>query len=374
MFKLTVKDVPVEGFWSITVYTPQRQPYANALGRYAINTPMVPSLLRDADGRALGQLAQGKGGHIFKFTSNGIGHRRQLRQAIAIVASKQPIPVSEARQTDVLNFIAGRLKVVLMEEYKLPFDTVDAVLERPHLIHEREALAQRGSDLESSLAQRNAELSDTLARLQAQGLMPQLPAEVPDDGAVDLRTMYQIISESFRDHYDFQLRSFEDWVEAKHSDQLADPTHWYLAEIDGEAVGGLMGHNSYLEADNAGYVANLGVLRQGRGRGVAKALLRTSFTRYAADGRSAVKLHVDAKRYLCATRPAYREALSDDSKRSLELQGGVFSPEEAFAFEQRPGALDAVRLREWDDLAKTVGQITPPLAEFLELARQCARL
>ncbi|MDL5034151.1 ATP-binding protein [Pelomonas sp. APW6] len=47
-------------------------------------------------------------------------------------------------------------------------DTVDAVLERPHLIHEREALAQRGSDLESSLAQRNAELSDTLARLQAE--------------------------------------------------------------------------------------------------------------------------------------------------------------------------------------------------------------
>lgn len=47
-------------------------------------------------------------------------------------------------------------------------DTVDAVLERPHLIHEREALAQRGSDLENSLAQRNAELSDTLARLQAE--------------------------------------------------------------------------------------------------------------------------------------------------------------------------------------------------------------
>lgn len=41
---------PVGAFWSITVYTPQRQPYANALGRYAINSPMVPGLLRDADG------------------------------------------------------------------------------------------------------------------------------------------------------------------------------------------------------------------------------------------------------------------------------------------------------------------------------------
>ncbi|MFT3969715.1 MAG: GNAT family N-acetyltransferase [Micropruina sp.] len=111
----------------------------------------------------------------------------------------------------------------------------------------------------------------------------------------DLRTMYEVISESFRDHYDFQLRSFEDWLEAKHADPLADPGHWYLAEIDGAVVGALMGHNSYLEADNAGYVANLGVLRQGRGRGVAKALLHTSFARYATDGRDAVKLHVDAE-------------------------------------------------------------------------------
>ena len=39
---------------------------------------------------------------------------------------------------------------------------------------------------------------------------------------------------------------------------------------------------------------HLGVLREGRGRGVAKALLHASFARYAADGRAAVKLHVDA--------------------------------------------------------------------------------
>ncbi|MBC7951607.1 MAG: hypothetical protein H7Z12_07255, partial [Rhodospirillaceae bacterium] len=37
------------------------------------------------------------------------------------------------------------------------------------------------------------------------------------------------------------------------------------------------------------------------------------------------QLHVDAKRYLCATRPGYFAALSEDSKRSLALQGGIFS-------------------------------------------------
>lgn len=143
--------------------------------------------------------------------------------------------------------------------------------------------------------------------------------------ASDLRTMYEVISESFRDHYDFQLRSFEDWLEAKHADPLADPGHWYLAEIDGDVVGGLMGHNSYLEADNAGYVANLGVLRQGRGRGVAKALLHTSFARYAADGRVAVKLHVDAESPTGATHlyesvGMYRRLVGFDFHKQLGVR------------------------------------------------------
>ena len=40
----------------------------------------------------------------------------------------------------------------------------------------------------------------------------------------------------------------------------------------------------------------------------------------------AIKLHVDAKRYLCRANDGYWAKLSDDSKRSLELQGGVFEP------------------------------------------------
>jgi phosphonate degradation associated HDIG domain protein len=86
----------------------------------------------------------------------------------------------------------------------------------------------------------------------------------------------------------------------------------------------------------------------------------------------AINGHVDAKRYLCAVRAGYEAALSDDSRRSLRLQGGVFTPEQAAAFIARPGAAAAVRLREWDDLAKVEGWATPPLAHFLERARRCA--
>jgi len=85
-----------------------------------------------------------------------------------------------------------------------------------------------------------------------------------------------------------------------------------------------------------------------------------------------IQLHVDAKRYLCATRPGYWEALSADSKRSLVLQGGVFDAAAAAAFAAQPFAADGVRLRLWDDLAKTAGLATPPLAHFLARARRCA--
>ena len=85
-----------------------------------------------------------------------------------------------------------------------------------------------------------------------------------------------------------------------------------------------------------------------------------------------IKLHVDAKRYLCATRAEYFAALSDDSKRSLALQGGIFSPGQADVFIRQPGAEAAVRLRIWDDLAKADGLVTPPLAHFMERARRCA--
>jgi phosphonate degradation associated HDIG domain protein len=85
-----------------------------------------------------------------------------------------------------------------------------------------------------------------------------------------------------------------------------------------------------------------------------------------------VKLHVDAKRYLCQVNPGYFDRLSADSKRSLALQGGVFSADQAAAFMGQSGARDAVMLRQWDDLAKQADLATPSLAHFLGRAARCA--
>ena len=86
----------------------------------------------------------------------------------------------------------------------------------------------------------------------------------------------------------------------------------------------------------------------------------------------AIQAHVDAKRYLCASRPGYRAALSADSQRSLLLQGGVFDAAQAAAFMARPGAAEAVRVRLWDDQAKSADRPTPTLAHFMARARRCA--
>ena len=78
-----------------------------------------------------------------------------------------------------------------------------------------------------------------------------------------------------------------------------------------------------------------------------------------------IQLHVAAKRYLCAVDGDYWDALSAASKRSLELQGGAFSPVAAANFIQQPGAEQAVQLRRWDDLAKVPNLHTPDLEYFL---------
>jgi gamma-butyrobetaine dioxygenase len=82
-----------------------------------------------------------------------------------------------------------------------------------------------------------------------------------------------------------------------------------------------------------------------------------------------VRLHVAAKRYLCATEPGYFGLLSAESVRTLALQGGPMTPEQAAAFRALPYARDAVAVRRWDDEAKDPAVSPPPFAHFEALLR-----
>ncbi|WP_298800336.1 phosphonate degradation HD-domain oxygenase [uncultured Pseudonocardia sp.] len=80
-----------------------------------------------------------------------------------------------------------------------------------------------------------------------------------------------------------------------------------------------------------------------------------------------VRLHVAAKRYLCAVEPGYLDLLSPASVHTLRVQGGPMSTDEARAFEDLPGVRDAVEVRRLDDDAKDPAAPTPGFDHFRSL-------
>jgi gamma-butyrobetaine dioxygenase len=91
---------------------------------------------------------------------------------------------------------------------------------------------------------------------------------------------------------------------------------------------------------------------------------------FGPDVTEPVRLHVMAKRYLCAVDAAYRGLLSPASIRSLELQGGALSQAEAEAFQRNPHLSGAIRLRRWDDRAKIPHLDVPGLGQYTATLRR----
>lgn len=83
-----------------------------------------------------------------------------------------------------------------------------------------------------------------------------------------------------------------------------------------------------------------------------------------------VQGHVPAKRYLTFKYPEYYQRLSQASKETLTIQGGVMQADEAAAFEADPLFADYIKMREWDDRAKLVNTSIPDLDFLKEMAIQ----
>jgi gamma-butyrobetaine dioxygenase len=86
-----------------------------------------------------------------------------------------------------------------------------------------------------------------------------------------------------------------------------------------------------------------------------------------------VRLHVAAKRYLCASEPGYLGRLSAESVRTLALQGGPMTADQVAAFQALPFARDAVAVRRWDDEAKDHAVTPPEFSHFEALLKALVR-
>ena len=89
--------------------------------------------------------------------------------------------------------------------------------------------------------------------------------------------------------------------------------------------------------------------------------------RFGAEVAEPVRLHVRAKRYLCAIDPTYFSQLSPASVLTLRLQGGPMSADEVASFEAEPGYRQAVAVRLCDDRGKIAGLATRRLQDYRAL-------
>lgn len=77
-----------------------------------------------------------------------------------------------------------------------------------------------------------------------------------------------------------------------------------------------------------------------------------------------IRLHVAAKKYLCAVDSNYLSRLSDASIQSLQVQGGPMSEAEVAEFEANPYHRSAVKARLYDDDGKVAGIDIKPVSSY----------
>jgi len=145
--------------------------------------------------------------------------------------------------------------------------------------------------------------STWLMRLDMDG-PPPLP-DWPDgvevrtfDREADARVVHRLVQDAFADIGDQPRRSYEFWVETHLERSDFDPNLWFLATDGGELVGANLAQSGPL----GGYVAQLAVRRDQRGRGLGLALLRHGFSELHHRGVREVYLHVDSENRTGAPR------------------------------------------------------------------------
>jgi ribosomal protein S18 acetylase RimI-like enzyme len=110
--------------------------------------------------------------------------------------------------------------------------------------------------------------------------------------------VFAAITEAFRDHWNHIPKQFESWVQRKKRHGF-QPGLWLLV-FDGEEVAAALVGSVFPEM--GGWVNNVAVRRPWRRRGIAEAMLREAFRRFAARGITPVNLGVDATNPTGATR------------------------------------------------------------------------
>jgi ribosomal protein S18 acetylase RimI-like enzyme len=150
---------------------------------------------------------------------------------------------------------------------------------------------------------------------------PPPAASLPDGftlhvaGVEDAPSFHAAISEAFEDHWEHHPRPFDEWWQMRSGDPDFDIAWWFLVRQGDDTVAAIRN----VPGRNGGvYVATLGVRRQWRGRGLAKALLAHTFARSFDAGFRRITLGVDA------SSPTGATALYRSVGMRTELESAVW--------------------------------------------------
>ena len=151
------------------------------------------------------------------------------------------------------------------------------------------------------LKQNGFEQSRILWRMRIDHEQELLPATAPagvvlthfDHSETQYREVHAVQMAAFTDYHDFRPKPYDDWREQFKDRVTEDPNWWRLARVDGQLVG-FCQRSRRFESAGYGYIGSLGVLREYRGRGIARALLHDAFWGDKQNGLNSTLLHGDS--------------------------------------------------------------------------------
>lgn len=141
------------------------------------------------------------------------------------------------------------------------------------------------------------------------------------DSDMSMADMHELSTVIFNDHYDFSPMNFEDW-QVERTSGVNSAELWRIAYVDDTPVG-YCWRSKRFDSEGFSYIASIGVTREYRGKGIAKALLLDAFSEAKKAGLIGTLLHCDSTNPNGATElyvgvgmrvdrvyPAYRKLIS----------------------------------------------------------------
>jgi len=142
---------------------------------------------------------------------------------------------------------------------------------------------------------------------------PSAIAIRPHRLGIDDRAAHATIEASFAEHFGFSPRPFELWWAQHTKHERFDPGYW-LHAWDGDKIAGSLLAYDFLDL---GFVREIGVREEYRGRGIASGLLLRAFAAFHTRGQNLVVLGVDSANQTGAQRLYERLGMHVDQEHRL---------------------------------------------------------